>query len=328
MVPRLAFRISGLSAVILGAAIAIAPQAEAVAEYPNPGLVTGDIDGVHDPAMIRASDGTYFLFSTGTNIDIRTSTDRIAFRRIGSAFPAGASWTDSFTGGSRHLWAPDISFHNGQYYLYYSASTFGSRNSAIFLATSSTAMPGTWTNHGIVVQTSNSSDHNAIDPNLVVDNSGNWWLTYGSFWTGIKMIRIDPATGKQHGSDTTRHSIAQRPSSADGAVEAPFIVSNGGYYYLFVAFDYCCRGTSSTYRVMVGRSTSITGPYTDRNGVRMTSGGGTEILASHGSIHGPGHPAVMSDVDGSLLAYHYYPSGTSRLGVNLLAWSSGWPVVY
>jgi arabinan endo-1,5-alpha-L-arabinosidase len=301
----------------------VTPAASA-ADYPNPGVVTGDV-AVHDPSVVKVN-GTYYLLSTGTGLEIRTSTDRTAFRRIGSVWPNGASWAHPFTGGSDNLWAPDISFHNGQFYLYYAASSFGSQNSAIFLATSTTAQPGSWSNKGIVVQTNSSSDHNAIDPNLVVDASGNWWLTYGSFWTGIKMIRIDPATGKQSGS--TRYNLAQRPSSAGGAIEAPYIVYRSGYYYLFASFDYCCRGTSSNYRTMVGRSTSVTGPYVDRNGVAMTSGGGTEILATHGSIFGPGHPAVFADTDAWVLVYHYYTSSGSRLGINLIGWTGGWPAVY
>lgn len=311
--------------VIAALTAAVVNVPTAAAEYPYPGVVTGDV-AVHDPTVIKAADGTYFLFSTGNGIEIRTSTDRTAFRRAGSAFPNGASWAHQFTGGSNNLWAPDISFHNGRYYLYYSASTFGSRNSAIFLATSTTAQPGSWTNQGVVVQTSNSSDHNAIDPNLVVDASGAWWLTYGSFWTGIKMVRINSSTGKP--ADSTRYSLAQRPSSAGGAVEAPTIVHRDGYYYLFVSFDYCCRGTSSTYRVMVGRATSVTGPYVDRNGARMTSGGGTEVLATHGSIHGPGHQTLWADSDAWVMAYHYYTSSGSRLGINLVSWSNGWPTLY
>jgi arabinan endo-1,5-alpha-L-arabinosidase len=314
-----------LTTMVAAVLILVGFPASASADYPNPGVVTGDVN-VHDPAMIKAANGTYFLFSTGNGIDIRTSTDRVAFRRIGSAFPNGASWAHPFTNGSNHLWAPDISFRNGQFYLYYSASTFGSRNSAIFLATSTTAMPGSWTNQGIVVQTSNNSDHNAIDPNLVVDASGAWWLNYGSFWTGIKLVRINPGTGKP--SDGTRYNLAQRPANVDGAVEAPYIVYREGYYYLFVSFDFCCRGTASTYRVMVGRSTSVTGPYVDRAGVAMTNGGGTEVLATHGTIYGPGHPAAMVDTDGWLLIYHYYPSGASRLGINRIGWSGGWPAVF
>lgn len=320
---RLLHRAAVVVATVSVTAAVQAPTA--AAEYPYPGVVTGDV-AVHDPAVVKAADGTYFLFSTGNGIEIRTSTDRTAFRRVGSAFPNGAPWAHPFTGGSDTLWAPDVSFHNGRYYLYYSASTFGSRNSAIFLATSTTARPGSWTDQGVVVQTNNAGDHNAIDPNLVVDQSGTWWLTYGSFWTGIKMVRIDAGTGKP--ADGTRYSIASRPSSAGGAVEAPFIVYRGGYYYLFVSFDYCCRGTGSTYRVMAGRSTSVTGPYVDRNGVRMTSGGGTEVLATHGNVHGPGHQALWPDADGWVMAYHYYTSAGSRLGINLVGWSNGWPALY
>lgn len=322
---------AGLSACLLGASsVGVVAAPPALAAYPNPGLVTGDVTGVHDPAMVRAPDGTYILISTGDYLAIRTSTDRINFRRIGSVWPNGAPWTHPFTLPSDRgsLWAPDISYRNGRYYLYYSASSFGSQNSAIFLATSPTAMPGTWTNHGIVVQTSSADNYNAIDPNLVVDATGAWWLTFGSFWSGIKMVRIDPTTGLRHSADRTLYALAQRPSNVSGAVEAPFIVYREGYYYLFVSFDFCCRGTDSTYRIMVGRATSVTGPYRDRNGVAMTSGGGTEVLASHGEIRGPGHPALLADVDGWLLIYHYYTPGTSRLGINLIGWSGGWPAIY
>ncbi|HEV2783028.1 MAG TPA: arabinan endo-1,5-alpha-L-arabinosidase [Actinophytocola sp.] len=318
---------TGLRVLAIAVLTALAtPLAPAAADYPNPGFVTGDVS-VHDPAMVRAADGTYVLVSTGNGLPIRTSTDRVGFRRIGSVWPGGAPWAHPFTGGSNQLWAPDISFHDGRYYLYYSASTFGSRNSAIFLATSPTAMPGSWTNLGIVWQTGNANDYNAIDPNLVVDAAGAWWLTFGSFWTGIKMIRIDPATGKQSGTDRTLYSMARRPT-AGGAIEAPFLVRQGGFYYLFVSFDLCCRGTGSTYRVMVGRSTSITGPYVDRAGVALTNGGGTEILATHGGVVGPGHQAVLPDTGTWLLIYHYYTSAGSRLGINFLDWSDGWPRVF
>jgi arabinan endo-1,5-alpha-L-arabinosidase len=314
-----------LVVVVALLATMVASPGWAAADYPNPGLVTGSVN-VHDPSMVRAANGTYILAATGNNLPLRTSRDRIAFSSAGVVWPNGAPWAHPFTGGSNNLWAPDISFHNGRYYLYYSASTFGSRHSAIFLATSPTAAPGSWTNLGVVVQTSDANDYNAIDPNLVVDAAGAWWLNFGSFWTGIKMIRIDPATGKRHTGDRTLYSLARRPN-AGGAVEAPFIVARGGLFYLFVSFDLCCRGTSSTYRVMVGRSTAITGPYVDRSGVALTSGGGTEILATHGTIVGPGHQAVIQDTDNWLLIYHYYTSSGPRLGINFLDWRDGWPRV-
>ncbi|MBF8191471.1 family 43 glycosylhydrolase [Nonomuraea sp. K274] len=296
------------------------------ASYPGPGLVTGDI-GVHDPAVVKRPDGVYLLAHTGDNIALKTSTDRTAWRNAGAVFPNGAPWTTSYTGGGANLWAPDISYRNGRYYLYYSASTFGSRNSAIFLATSTTGASGSWTNQGLIISTTSSSTYNAIDPNLVVDDQGRWWLSFGSFWTGIKLIQLDPATGKRLG--TSISGIAQRTGGST-AIEAPFVFKHGSYYYLWVSFDACCQGASSTYRVMVGRSTSVTGPYVDRNGVALTSGGGTQVLAGHGSVHGPGHQAVITDTDAEVLFYHYYAdNGAALLGINLIGYdNAGWPFVY
>ncbi|MEN3310249.1 MAG: arabinan endo,5-alpha-L-arabinosidase [Micromonosporaceae bacterium] len=294
--------------------------------YPNPGTVTGST-GVHDPSVVKTPTGGYILTHTGANLTIKTSADRTAWRDAGAVFPNGASWTLPYTGGSRQLWAPDISFHNGQYYLYYAASTFGSRNSAIFLATSPTGTSGSWTNQGLVIATSSSDNFNAIDPNLIADDQGRWWLTLGSFWTGIKLIQLDPATGKR--ANATITSVAQRTGGST-AVEAPYLFRHGSFYYLWVSFDLCCRGAASTYRVMVGRSTSVTGPYTDRSGTAMTAGGGTQVLAGHGSIHGPGHQAVLADTDANILIYHYYAdNGASFLGINRIGYdTSGWPFVY
>jgi arabinan endo-1,5-alpha-L-arabinosidase len=280
--------------------------------------------------VVKAPNGTYVLVHTGDNLTVKTSTDRTAWRNAGVVWPGGASWTTPYTAGSRALWAPDISYHNGQYYLYYSASTFGSQRSAIFLATSPSAAAGSWTHRGLVIESSTAVNYNAIDPNLIVDASGQWWLNFGSFWSGIKLIRLDPATGLRSTSDTAVRALATRPSNVSGAIEAPFIYRHGGFYYLFASFDFCCRGAQSTYRVMVGRSASITGPYTDRNGTAMTSGGGTQLLAAHGSIHGPGHQAVIADTDADVLFYHYYAdNGASLLGINLIGWdAAGWPFVY
>ncbi|XRQ03878.1 arabinan endo-1,5-alpha-L-arabinosidase [Actinomadura welshii] len=302
------------------AADAAAPDAE----YPYPGVVTGDTR-VHDPTMVKRPGGGYLVAYTGRGIRLKTSTDRTAFRDAGAAFPNGTPWASPYTAGNPDLWAPDISYRNGRYYLYYSASTFGSNHSAIFLATSAGGASGTWTHHGLVIESRTSDDFNAIDPNLVVDDQGRWWLGFGSFWSGIKLVRLDPATGLR--ADGTVRAIAGR---GGGAIEAPYMVRRGAHYYLFVSFDLCCRGASSTYRVMVGRSTSPTGPFLDRNGVPMTDGGGTEVLAGHGGIHGPGHQAVMADTDGDLLVYHYYAdNGAALLGINYLGYdAAGWPYVH
>ncbi|WFE35192.1 family 43 glycosylhydrolase [Micromonospora sp. WMMD975] len=290
--------------------------------YPQPMTVSGDV-GVHDPTVVKRPDGTYLVAHTGDNIALKTSTDRVTYRNAGTVFPGGAPWTTTYTGGARNLWAPDLSYRNGRYHLYYSASTFGSNRSAIFLATSATGASGSWTNEGLVIESRTSDTFNAIDPNLFVDDQGRWWLTFGSFWSGIKMIQIDPSTGRRLGN--AMHSLA----AYGPGIEAPVLVKRGSWYYLYVSFDRCCQGAASTYRVMVGRSASPTGPFVDRTGRDMLSGGGTQILASHGSVHGPGHQAVLADTDGDLLFYHYYAdNGTSLLGVNRLRYDAdAWPYV-
>ena len=312
----LAAAVLALTAVLLTASPAVA--------YPLPGRVTGDI-AVHDPTMVRRPAGGYLLAHTGNGISLKTSEDRIAFRNAGAAFPGGTPWANPYTNNGRNLWAPDLTYAGGRYVMYYSASTFGSNRSAIFLATSPTGAAGSWTHQGLVIESRSSDNFNAIDPNLFADSDGRWWLSFGSFWSGIKLIALNPATGLR--ADTAVRAIAGR---GGGAIEAPVIVKRGSWYYQWVSFDLCCRGASSTYRVMVGRSASVTGPYVDRNGVAMTSGGGTEMLAGQGSVHGPGHQAVLADAGGDVLAYHYYTgSGASRLGINLIGYdSAGWPYVY
>jgi arabinan endo-1,5-alpha-L-arabinosidase len=291
--------------------------------------VAGDV-GAHDPTVARRSDGSYLLATTGHGIALKTSTDRVTWRGAGAVWPGGASWTTAYTNGDRNLWAPDLSYHEGLFFLYYSASSFGSQRSAIFLATSPTGDAGSWTDRGLVIESSASVNYNAIDPNLVVDDEGRWWLSFGSFWSGLKLIALDATTGKRSAADPAVYDLATRPSTVEGAVEAPVIHRHGGDYYLFASFDRCCQGADSTYRIMVGRSDSITGPYVDRAGTAMTAGGGTQVLARHGNIIGPGHQAVLTDTDGELLFYHYYtPTGAALLGINRLGWdSAGWPFVY
>ncbi|GGN18518.1 arabinan endo-1,5-alpha-L-arabinosidase [Actinoplanes campanulatus] len=298
--------------------------ATAPATPPDPTFLLGDA-GVHDPTLVKRPNGGYLLAHTGAGLRLRTSTDRNTFTEAGAVFPGGAPWTTAYTKGSADLWAPDLSYRDGRFWLYYSASTFGSNRSAIFLATSPTGMAGSWTDAGKVIESTSKSDFNAIDPNLYVDDAGNWRLTFGSFWTGIKQIELDPTTGLRRGD--TMAGVAER---SDTAIEAPYLVKHDDYYYLWVSFDACCKGAASTYRTMVGRSISPDGPFADRNGTPMTAGGGTEILAGHGSVHGPGHPAVLADTDGEYLVYHYYAdSGSPHLGINPIGYdAAGWPFVH
>lgn len=302
----------------------LVPVGTVASAYPMPGAVSGDT-AVHDPEIVKRPERGYLLGGTGEGIQLKTSSDRTRWTDQGAAFPNGTPWADAYTGGDRNLWAPEIIHVNGQYYMWYSTSSFGSNRSAIFLATSPTGASGGWTHRGLVVESTTSSNFNAIDPAVTVGADGRWWMSFGSFWSGIKMIELDPSSGVRTGS--ALHSIAGR---GGGAIEAPNTHYRDGYYYLYVSFDVCCRGADSTYRTMVGRSASITGPYVDRAGVPMAQGGGTQILAGHDGVFGPGHESVFSDVDSDVLANHYYTaSGAAFLGTNLLGYDAeGWPYVH
>jgi arabinan endo-1,5-alpha-L-arabinosidase len=156
------------------------------------------------------------------------------------------------------------------------------------------------------------------------------------------MRRIDRSTGKLSTADTTLYSIAARPRNGEhqtpptsGAIEAPFIVMHGEYWYHFVSFDFCCRGPQSTYRIMVGRSKAVTGPYVDKQGKSMMEGGGFELLAAgeDGQWVGPGHCAVVQDTGGGYLVFHAYRAERqqgkpdSELKISTIVWEDGWPRV-
>ncbi|MDQ3935538.1 MAG: arabinan endo-1,5-alpha-L-arabinosidase [Actinomycetota bacterium] len=318
-------RIALFSSLVTVAAIALcAPAASA---YPYPGHVAGDT-GIHDPSLlIRSGVPRYTVF--GTHNQTRVSTNRVDFLGSGPAIAVAPAWWRDYN-PANNFWAPDVSFHNGKYWLYYAVSTFGSQRSAIGLATSVTGDPGTYIDQGIVLTSQPGSRYNAIDPHLFVDSNGRWYLTFGSFWDGIFTIGVDPATGKPSGSTTPLTHLAKRTS---GGIEAPVIFKRGGHYYLFVSFDTCCQGTSSTYNVRVGRSTTSTGPYVDKVGTAMLSGGGSLVLSSHDWVRGPGGQSVVNDpADHDLLVYHYYDArraGAPHLGINFLGWDgAGWPYVW
>ena len=314
--------------VLLIAIAWFAASALPAAAYPAPGYVTGDT-GIHDPSLLVRPSTTpkYVLFGTG-NVT-RVSTDRVQFTNTGPAL-APQLWWQNF--GSTTYWAPDVSFQAGKYWMYYAVSTFGSQKSAIGLATSLTGNPGTFVDQGIVFQSAPGADYNAIDPNLMVDASGRWWLTFGSFWHGIYTMQISPTTGKPASSNPTLYHLAERPSVSGDPIEAPFIFRQNGYYYLFASYDHCCRGASSDYNIRVGRSTSPTGPYVGSDGVDMLQGGGGMVLESHDNVRGPGGQSVQHDTDHDILIYHYYDAnrnGNPYLGINFLGYDANdWPYVW
>ena len=294
---------------------------------------------VHDPSMAREG-GTYYLFSTGDpagvigngNIQIRTSRNLRRWTYTGTVFATKPAWITTALGNIPNLWAPDISFFNGLWHLYYAGSSFGSNNSVIGLATTPTLDPRSpgyhWTDRGLVFRSSSSDDYNAIDPSLVSTPDGGKWLVFGSYWSGIKLISLDAATGKPASASPAIYSLAQRP--APDAEEGAGITYHHGYYYLIVSFDTCCAGIGSTYRIMVGRSTTVTGPYVDPAGTAMMNSGGMELQGSDEGMIGPGSSSVYTDGSRSYLVYHYYDAfenGDPWVQVRPLVWlPSGWPV--
>ena len=296
---------------------------------------------VHDPSMIKEAK-TYYVFSTGSpdgsinegNVQIRASDDLSNWRFLGTVFSETPAWIKETLGiKPRSLWAPDVSFFNGKYHLYYAASSFGTNNSLIALATNRTLDSSKpeykWVDEGVVIRSMKTDDWNAIDPQLSFDAKGAAWLAFGSFWSGLKLRRIDSATGKLSAADTTLYAIAARPTpQGGGAIEAPAIIRHGNYYYLFVSLDFCCRGVKSTYKIAVGRAKDINGVYVERQGKRMNDGGGTILLTGDERHVGAGGQSIYLDGKTYRLVYHYYDAldkGRSKLQVSEIKWTDdGW----
>jgi arabinan endo-1,5-alpha-L-arabinosidase len=301
----------------------------------EPFELTGKYIRIHDPVIIRGEDA-YYLFCTGAGIPMRQSTNLVDwdFNFPPVVFSRLPAWAQEAIPNQSDAWAPDISYYNGKYHLYYSVSTFGSNRSVIGLATNrtldNTSDDFEWIDEGMVIESHRSDNYNCIDPNLIIDADGVPWLAFGSFWSGLKMRRLDYATGKLSADDDTLYPLAQRFVNS-GSVEAPFIIYREGYYYLFASFDFCCRGVDSTYYVVVGRSESVTGEYFDRDGVSMLQGGGTQITFPTERWIGPGHSAILRENGIDYLIYHAYDAenrGTPTLRIDPLTWDAdGWPSI-
>jgi len=298
---------------------------------------------IHDPVMAKAGD-TYYLFSTGPGIPFYSSTDLRTWRARGRVFPDRPAWAHQvvrdFDG---HVWAPDISFHDGRYYLYYAVSAAGQITSAIGLTTNRTLDPDApeyrWEDRGIVVQSLPGRDlWNAIDPNLIEDEHGTAWLAFGSFWSGLKLVKLN-ASRTAPAEPQEWHSIAKRERSVllddrdpgPAELEAPFIFRKNGYYYLFLSWGRCCLGVNSTYRLMVGRSRDIRGPYRDKTGRDLAAGGGTLLLGGDPAWPGLGHSGTYTFDGKDYIVFHAYEAadhGLQKLKIAELTWDADqWPVV-
>jgi len=300
---------------------------------------------VHDPVM-AVEDGTYHLFSTGIGIQHAWSRDMkkwtVDRSPVMTVIP---QWTtDSVAGFRDHVWAPDIIRWHGRWWMAYSCSTFGKNGSAIGLMSNRSLRGMPWQDEGCIVCSRDKRDNwNAIDPNFIIDDNDCPWMTFGSFWDGIQIVRLDTtmhiAAGERPRTIARRYSrneknAAPNPTSkyaGRNAIEAPFILRHDGYYYLFVSWDYCCRGELSNYKVAVGRSRNVDGPYLDRDGKDMLDGGGTIVIeGDKKDFEAIGHCAAY-DVDGKQVyishGYSLKHKGSAVLVKRDITWKDGWPVI-
>jgi arabinan endo-1,5-alpha-L-arabinosidase len=321
-----------------------------IAQAPHAFTLSGDVEGTHDPSIMRQGNHWY-VFATGLapgggQIPIRCSDDLEHWKICGHVFDTLPVWISKESPGTKELWAPDISYAHGQFRLYYAYSLFGKNTSGIGLATNKTLDPTSpdylWMDRGLILRSTADDDFNAIDPNYIVDVTGQAWLAFGSFWGGIKMRSLDAETGKLSMKDTKLYSLASRARPKDAAparsglpadwqaVEAPFVIRHGKFYYLFVSWDLCCRGTHSTYKTMVGRASAVTGPYIDKDGKSMAEGGGSVLLEANKRWLGPGGESAFQQAgQQDLLVFHAYDavSGKPSMQISTIGWKDGWPLV-
>ncbi|ANC31011.1 arabinan endo-1,5-alpha-L-arabinosidase [Isoptericola dokdonensis] len=322
----------------------------------------------HDPTVARDDDGVYWCFSTDARYDgpvragvqVRRSTDLVTWELTGWALPgvppAAAAWASA-----EGLWAPEVvRSPDGGWRMYYSASSFGSRRSAIGLATAPHPA-GPWTDAGLVVSSRHheppegTGHPNAIDA-AVVDDDDAQWLVYGSFFGGIHALPLDPVTGlvaeraaasAAPGALTDHPGVllARRSPAVDnGAVEGAFVLPRpGGGWALLVSYD----SLASSYHVRAAVADAVTGPYRDRTGRLMTDTDaapwsvGVPVLSGHRHDGGPGvlapgHGSVLTEdlPDGGrrqTFVHHVRDADAParhRLQVRRLVWThDGWPLV-
>lgn len=288
---------------------------------------------VHDPVMAY-EDGIYHLYSTGRGIQHATSVDmnewEISRKPLMQNFP---EWIyDSVPRFRDHVWAPDIIRYKDRWWIAYSCSSFGKNTSAIGLISSTDLSDASeWQDQGPLVCSRQGRDKwNAIDPNLIIDHKGNPWLSFGSFWDGIRLVRLDSTMHVAAGAE--QRTIARHRLGHDNAIEAPFIFRHEDYYYLFVSWDYCCRGAESTYKVVVGRSKDIEGPYLDKEGTDMAQGGGTLVIeGDKQEFNAAGHCAVYHFNNQDRFICHGYSIryGDASILINKpITWTDqGWPTL-
>lgn len=269
---------------------------------------------IHDPSTIVQCDRKYYTYGTGGSSLV--SDDGWTWRR-GKPLP-------------RRGLAPDVMrLADGRYHLYIAANS-GVTKADIFLLSNKTLDPDSpdykWEDGGIVASSDGVEDCNAIDPGLFLDpNDGRLWLVYGSYFGYIRLVELDPKTGKRLHNPAT-----DKPRDIAINSEASILIFHDGWYYLLVTHGSCCRGADSGYNIRVGHAKKVTGPYLDNMGVDMIQGGGKLFLGSGGRVIGPGHFGLLDLGPGvQKFSTHYEADldrgGASVLDIRPLLWKDGWP---
>lgn len=307
-------------------------------------MVVGDTATIHDPSIFFQN-GTYYLFSTdpsnpeeGHHLPIRCSEDKIGWRACGEVLTAIPGWVTKEVRGLKGLWAPDVSYFNGLYHVYYCGSLLHTQISVIGLATNTTLDPSSpdyrWVDRGKVIASKKGDDFNALDPNILVDSDERVWLTYGSYWTGIKQREIDAKTGMLLATDAARYELARRPGVPDDAIEGASLVRHEGYYYLFLSVDHCCESemAKNNYKQVVGRSPSPHGPFADVAGVSLMEGGASILIEGNKSWAAPGGGTVYLNQESgdSMIVFHALDmsrGADASLWIKGVGWKDDWPIL-
>lgn len=276
-----------------------------------------------DPSIIKGRDGYFYLYATEDtrNTPICKSKDLVSWTFVGTAFTDDTRPTFEPKGG---IWAPDINYINDQYVMYYSMSVWGGGNTCgIGIATA--ARPGgPFKDHGKLFRSNEIGVHNSIDP-FYIEDGGKKYLFWGSFHDIYGIELSDDGMGLKYG--------ATKQKVAGGAFEAVYIHKKDGYYYMFASVGSCCEGLKSTYRLVIGRATSLFGPYVNKAGNGMIQDNYNVVIGSNESFVGNGHCSeiVQDDAGNDWILYHGIikeenPKGRVLL-LDQVKWVDGWPVI-
>ncbi len=269
--------------------------------------------GIHDPSTIVQCDGRYYVYGTG-----------------GGSLVSDDGWTwRAGTAPSRRGLAPDVIHIGDRYYMYVAANIGAQPKAAVNMIWSRSLDPASpdykWEEGGVVASSDGIEDSNAIDPGVFRDpNDGRLWLTYGSYFGYIRLVELDPKTGKRLNANDQPRNIAINGEASD-------MIYHDGWYYLLLTHGSCCRGSDSGYNIRMGRARKVTGPFLDNIGVDMIEGGGKLLIGSGGRMVGPGHFGLLDLGDGvQKFSMHWEADldrgGASVLDIRPLLWKDGWPV--